>query len=496
MKGSAKLLLGIGLSIFCAFFVFQTGCQKQSKEVPVTSYSKEAKQLFIEARNKYEFLHREKAEALLREALNKDPLFAQAHIYRTLTCAATDEIENAVEKASKNAYRASKGEQFLILALKAHYWEKDYAKAVRLYKQLRDLYPEDARVRWQLARVYRDSGDIDRAIEQNQAAITINKDFAPAHKDLGYRYSAQGDYKRAEKYFENYLLLNPQEPNSHDCIGDLYTKMGRFEDSIVNYKKALEIDSTFAYSQRKIAINFCFLGKFKEGREVLKEALNNEINPCVKILTLERIVHSYLYEQDYISALDTIDRTIKIALANGILDEVARYNLAKCAIYCELKDFNNAKDCITDCQKVTLEKRLAPYYKDYYSSESLFWKAWIATNQNNFDAALDNAAEYRAALEEMDDSSRLKYHIALLGYIAMAQGETQSAFELFKNASIDDPFFYYLTAKAKDKSGDKETAAQYFRKVANWNSDSLQYALIRQKALDRKVMLTSPDEIQ
>jgi hypothetical protein len=67
---------------------------------------------------------------------------------------------------------------------------------------------------------------------------------------------------------------------------------------------------------------------------------------------------------------------------------------------------------------------------------------------------------------------------------------------LFKNASIDDPFFYYLTAKAKDKSGDKETAAQYFRKVANWNSDSLQYALIRQKALDRKVMLTSPDEIQ
>ena len=86
-----------------------------------------------------------------------------------------------------------------------------------------------------------------------------------------------------------------------------------------------------------------------------------------------------------------------------------------------------------------------------------------------------------------------EYHIALLGHIAMTQGETHCAFELFKNASIDDPFFHYLTANAKDKSGDKETAAKYFRKTANWNSDSFHYALVRQKALARKVMLTSTE---
>jgi tetratricopeptide (TPR) repeat protein len=302
------------------FLIFQASCQKQSKEVPVTSYSDEAKLLFIEARNKFEFLHREKAEALLQEALEKDPLFAQAHIYRTLTCAATDEIENAVEKATKNAYRASEGEQYLIVALKAHYWEKDY-----------------------------------------------------------------------------------------------------------------------------------------------------------------------------LNALDAIDKTIDMALANGVLEEVARYKLAKCAIYSELKDYDNAKNCITDCQKVIMEKSLAPYYKDYYSSESLFWKAWIAAKQNNFDEALDKAAEYRAALEEMNDSRRLKYHIALLGHIAMNQGEIRSAYELLKNASIDDPFFHYLTANAKDKSGNKEDAAKYFRQAANWNTDSLNYALVRRKALDRKVMIASTE---
>jgi tetratricopeptide (TPR) repeat protein len=180
MKGSTKSLLWIGVSILFVFFVFQISCQKQEKEIPVTSYSDEAKQLFIEARDKYEFLRREKAEVLLREAL---------------------------EKATKNAYRASEGEQFLISALKAHYWEKDYAKAIKVYKQLIDIYPKDARACWLLARVYRDLGDSAKAIEQDQKAITINKDFAPAYKDLGYRYSAKGDYKKAEKYFQKYLHL-------------------------------------------------------------------------------------------------------------------------------------------------------------------------------------------------------------------------------------------------------------------------------------------------
>lgn len=493
MKGSAKSLSGICIYLFCMFLIFQVGCQKQSKEIPVTSYSDAACKLFIEARDKYEFLHRDKADALLQEALEKDPLFAQAHIYRLLTSAATDEIENAVEKATKNAYRASEGEQFLITALKAHYWEKDYGKAIKIYEQLKDIYPEDARVCWLLARVYRDSGDSENAIEQNKKAIAINKDFTPAHKDLGYRYSARGEYSKAEKYFNNYLQLYPLEPNSHDCIADLYTKMGRFKEAIAHYKKALELDPTFSYSQRKIGINLCFLGKCEEGREVLEEAMDNETNPSGKVYTMERIIHSYLYEQDYLNALDAIDKTIEMATSNGILEEVARYKLAKCAVYSELKDYENAKKCITDCQKVIQEKSLAPYFKDYYASERLFWEAWVAAKQNKFDEALDKAAEYRAALEKMDDSGRLKYHIALLGHIAMTQGETRSAYELFKNASIDDPFFHYLTASAKDKSGDKEEAAKYFRKAANWNSDSLQYALIRQKALSRKVMLSSTE---
>ena len=78
------------------------------------------------------------------------------------------------------------------------------------------------------------------------------------------------------------------------------------------------------------------------------------------------------------------------------------------------------------------------------------------------------------------------YHTALLGYIALQQEKNDWAFELFKNADINDPFYIYYTAVAKDKTGDLISAAKYFRKAGNWNYDSLMYALVRYKALTRK----------
>ena len=90
-------------------------------------------------------------------------------------------------------------------------------------------------------------------------------------------------------------------------------------------------------------------------------------------------------------------------------------------------------------------------------------------------------------IEARNDLSRLMYHTALLGYIALQQEKYDWAFELFKNADIQDPFYIYYTAVAKDKAGDLITAAKYFRKAGNWNSDSLMFALVRHKALERKL---------
>jgi tetratricopeptide (TPR) repeat protein len=388
--------------------------------------------------------------------------------------------------ANANASRASEAEQLFIAAIKASFLEKKYDEAIKFYQQVIDLYPKDARPRWLLGRVYNSMKNSIKAIEHMKKAVAINDNFVPAFKDLGYRHMFIEDYQKAEEYFLKSVELAPDEPNSHDSLADLYTRTGRFEEAITHYKKALELDPSFAWSERNIGSNLCFLSKFVEGREVLRKAVEKETNPYNRVLAMERIVHSYLYEQDFPHALETADEVVQEAITSGVLEEAAKYQLAKCIIYCELGDCESAQKSITECKNMFREINLAPYDIKYYEGECLLWQAWIAAKRKDFNDALKKASEYRAALESRNDISRLMYHTALLGYIALEQEKYDWAYELFKNADIDDPFYMYYTAVAKDRAGDLMKAAKYYRSAGNWNYDSLNYALVRNKALEHK----------
>ncbi|MFC2163843.1 tetratricopeptide repeat protein [Acidobacteriota bacterium] len=486
MNNSIIYKCGIFFTVLAFVILPQVDCQSQDDEIPISTYSNEARKIFRQARDKYEFKRVAEADAQLTEALNKDPLFPQAHIYKALTSSASEDIDKAIEMATANASRATEAEQLFIAALKAFQWEKNPEKAIQLYQQVIDIYPKDARPRWLLGRVYTSIKNSAKSIDQMKKAVAINNEFVPAFKDLGYRHMFIEDYEKAEEFFLRSLELAPDEPNSHDSLADLYTRTGRFEEAITHYKKALELDPSFALSERNIGLNLCFLGKYKEGREVLRKAVEKETNPTDKVLTMTKIIHSYLYEQDFIKALEATDETVQEAIASGVLEEAVNYHLAKCIIYCELKDCENAQKSIEDCREMFQKVNLAPYDKKYFEGECLRWEAWIAADRGEFDKALKKASEYRANLEARNDHSRFMYHTALLGYIALQQEKNDWAYELFKNADINDPFYIYYTAVAKDKTGDLISAAKYFRKAGNWNYDSLQYALVRHKALTRK----------
>jgi len=486
MKNSTKNWCVILFTVLALALIPQIGCQRQGDEIPISTYSNEARKIFREARDKYEFHREREADALLNEALKKDPLFPQAHIYKALTSATSKSIDKAIEMATANINRTTEAEQLFVAAIKAFHWGKNPEKAVKLYQQVIDLYPKDARPRWMLGRVYTNMKNSIKSIEQIKKAVAINDKFVPAFKDLGYRHMFIEDYQKAEEYFLKSLELAPDEPNSHDSLADLYTRTGRFEEAIAHYKNALEVDPSFAWSERNIGIDLCFLGNYKEGREVLHKAVEKETNPYNKVLAMGKIVHSYLYEQDYLKALEATDETVQEAIASGVLEEAANYHLAKCIIYCELKDCENAQKNIAECREMFQEVNFAPYDKKYFEGECLHWEAWIAADRKEFDEALKKAAEYRAVLEARNDNSRFMYHTALLGYIALQQEKNDWAYELFKNAGINDPFYIYYTAVAKDKAGDLTTAAKYFRKAGHWNYDSLNYALVRHKALTRK----------
>src|SRR6202007_669695 len=78
---------------------------------------------------------------------------------------------------------------------------------------------------------------------------------------LGYSYRQNSNYPEAEKALQRYVELIPKDPNPYDSYAELLLKMGRFDDAIAQYKKALEIDPNFVNAYQGIAMALLYQGK-------------------------------------------------------------------------------------------------------------------------------------------------------------------------------------------------------------------------------------------
>ena len=81
--------------------------------------------------------------------------------------------------------------------------------------------------------------DYVQAIEHHKKATELAPSYSPAYNILGYAYRQAGDYANAEQAFKKYIDLIPNDPNPYDSYAELLLKMGKFEESVLQYRKAL-----------------------------------------------------------------------------------------------------------------------------------------------------------------------------------------------------------------------------------------------------------------
>ena len=84
---------------------------------------------------------------------------------------------------------------------------------------------------------------------------------------MGYAYRFLDQYGQAETAFKKYIELIPDDPNPYDSYAELLMKMGRFDESIAMYKKALAIDANFVASYIGIGNDQLFKGQPAAARE-------------------------------------------------------------------------------------------------------------------------------------------------------------------------------------------------------------------------------------
>jgi tetratricopeptide (TPR) repeat protein len=451
-------------------------------KIPITTKSEEARKEFLQGRGLSEKLLGQESLEHFDKAIALDADFASAELARANNSPTAKEFFEHLNKAVGLADKASEGERLMILATQAGA-NGDVVKQKEYLDQLVTAHPNDERAQFNLGNYYFGQQEFDQAVEHYKKATDLSPSYSPAFNILGYAYRQKVDYTDAEQAFKKYAELIPNDPNPYDSYGELLLKMGRFDDSIAQYHKALSIDSHFAASHLGIASDLMYQGKPAEAEAELQKMADQARNDGEMRTALFGMAVVAADSGKLDKALQQMDKEYAVAEKKNDAAAMAADLQAKGNILAEMPKLDAAAQQFDHSLQLIAGSSLSQEIKDNATRLHHFNMAALAIGKKDYTAAKTHAEEFRKGAEASKNGLQVKQAHELAGRIALAEKDYDTAIAELQQANEQNPRNLYRLAQAYQAKGDSAKAQEYATRAAGFNSlPQLNYAFVRVKA--------------
>lgn len=474
----------VSIVLWIMFFVLPINLLAQGKEIPITTSSKEALKYFTQGRDLAEDIEFITAAPFFDKAIAKDPGFAMAYLYRSMSGGGAKVAQENMDKAVSLADKVSEGEKLVILSYQAGN-DGNAEKQKEYLDQLVKLFPSDKRAQLLAGNYFYNNYNYSKALPYLEKATELDKNFAIAYNMIGYCQSALTNYTAAEKAFQTYIKLKPTKANPYDSYAELLLTMGKYDESIAQYKKAVEIDPVnFGASLLGIGHNYIFKGNYKEARKYYQEYFDKAPAVSGKMASLYWKATSYVHEGD-------IDNAIMTFAERGTLAE--KENLPASAIWSSafqgqiLTETGKPAEGMKYYKKASdmLEKaKLPDATKKNFATYSAMWNIYGYSAMGEFDKAKAEIEKGRPMVEGSKNPGEMMMFNSMQAYYELKKGDYDKAMEFISKADPEDPMNMYYTAVAYSQKGDKQNASKLFEKITKSNVNGMNLALVRKRAME------------
>lgn len=451
-------------------------------KVPITTKSEDAKKEFLLGRDLSEKLQAQDSLQHLDKAIALDPDFATAELARANNSPTAKEFFEHLNKAVALADKASDGEKLFILANQAGA-NGDVTKQKDVLDKLVAAYPNDERAQFVMGNYHFGQQEYAPAIEHYKKATELAPAYSPAFNILGYAYRQQADYANAEQAFKKYVDLIPNDPNPYDSYAELLLKMGRFDESITQYRKALSIDPHFVPSHFGISADLTYMGKPQDAEAELGKMVDQARNDGELRTAFFGLAVVAADSGKLDKALQQMDKEYAVAEKKNDLAAMAADLQAKGNILAEMQKYDEANQAFDRSLKFMQDSNLSQEIKDNATLLHHFNLTALAIGKKDYAAAKTHAEEYRQGAEASKNPAQTKLAHELSGRISLAQKDYEKAIAELQQANLQDPRNLYRLGQAYDAKGDHAKAQEFYSDAAKFNSlPALNYAFIRTKA--------------
>jgi tetratricopeptide (TPR) repeat protein len=476
-KRASLIVVGVVLA-------FALPLMASPREMPITTSSAEARQLYLQAWEKADNLELQAASELADQAIAKDPSFAMAYLLRG-SSGGYQVFRKNLDMAVSLADKVSPAERHWILATKARA-EGDTAAMKAHMDQLVALFPDDKHVQFSLAGYLMFTARDERqAAVHLRKATTIDPAFAAGYNMLGYAQMQMGEFDAAEASFKKYVSLLPDRPNPYDSYAEMLMKTGRYDESIAQYRKALEKDPTFVSSLAGIGADQVFKKDYAAARETFEQQGAKSPDLDGKLAAMENVAKSYVHEGQTGEAVRVFDDIAGRAKAGDLPRDAVNARLDAAFVLAEAGKADEAAHQIDQADALVQEAGLPAPLQARAQSSIILARARGLAAQGQFDAATREVARTTPAITERQIPGELRSLNEVNGYIALRQKRYKEALAFLQKGDDQSPYAIYERALATEALGQTKQAEVLFDKVANWNANDLGYAIVRAEAVQK-----------
>jgi len=479
----------IALIVLSATFIACNGSKPNSAaassdggKIPITTKSDEARNEFLQGRDLSDRLLAQDSLQHFDKAIALDPDFATAELARANSSPTAQEFFDYLNRSVSLADKSSDGERLFILANQAGA-AGDVARQKEYLDKLVAAYPNDERAQFALGTYYFGQQDYAQAIEHNKKASELAPNYSAPYNILGYAYRQAGDYTNAEQAFKKYAELIPNDPNPYDSYAELLLKMGRFDESVTQYRKALSIDATFNPSRFGLSADLTYEGKPAEAQAELKTMADHARNDGELRTAYFGMAVLASDSGKFDQALQAMAKEYAVAEKKSDVASMAADLQAEGNITAHMQKYDAAKELFDKSFQMIQASSLPQGMKDNQSLLHHFNMASIALGKKDIAGAKSHAEEFRQGAEASNNPLQIKQAHELAGRIALAEKDYAKAIAELQQANDQNPGNLFRLGQAYLAKGDADRAHEYFSQAAAFNSlPLLNYAFIRAEA--------------
>jgi len=456
--------------------------------LPITTSSQAARSHFLQGQRELDLGRFIESNAHFQQAIAADSSFAFAYLSAANTANSLDEFKNNLALAERHAAGASEAERLLI-QMGRKGLDNDLEGQLALGKQLVEKHSDSPRAWLALAGV---QGALNRN-EDARSSITKALELAPrllvAHTDLGnsYLFGDPRDFAKALQHMQQAESLAPGEPGPHDLLGDVYRALSDLESARREYTRAHELSPKDASPLQQRGHVNSFLGDYAAARADYDSAIAlGRANEKAAYVPFRAFVS--VHAGDPKAAIDELNRLVASVDQMGIPDPRsvkagALTNAAVIAIH--TRDFPAAEQALQQLAPVLMQQADevgTPAFRRGQEATIAYFEGWLAARKGDY-ATAGRAADRVAQLVEPDANPRKMEPVhQLKGLIALYQRHYREAVGHLKQGNPLDPYIKYQVALAAEGSGDTAQAKKLFREVADYNFNTVGFALVRKEA--------------